>query len=160
MRPGAQVCRAPQTPSSSRLGWASASAARRGPRAGGGGRSTRLLASGSSPNPTLSAVARAWHPAVSAELLACTLQPSPETVNQVDPDVASGKAAEFARLDLVEAYFYEEEGGRRYGGLMSRRRAMKPSGETKSGRVEEVKVVPTPTPLAGSDGLPESSNRG
>jgi len=45
--------------------------------------------------------------------------------------VASGKAAEFARLDLVEAFSYVEEGSRR--GLVL-------SEEAKSGRIEDVKV--------------------
>jgi hypothetical protein len=49
----------------------------------------------------------------------------------VDPDVASGKAAEFAPLDLVQARVYEEDGSRR---------ALVQSGDDKPGRVEEVKV--------------------
>ena len=74
--------------------------------------------------------------------------------------MASGKAAEFAHADLVEAHFYEEEDGRRHGGLITRRRALKLSGETKSGRVEEVKVVPSPMRLDWSGWLPQSSYRG
>ena len=60
--------------------------------------------------------------------------------------MASGTAAEFARADLVEAFFYQDDGIRR---------SLKLSSETKSGRVEEVKVVPTPTRLTGYGGLPQ-----
>ena len=56
----------------------------------------------------------------------------------VDPDVASGKAAEFAPADLVEAHFYVEEGNRR---------SLVLSGEIKAGRVQDVKVLSEPVPL-------------
>ena len=59
----------------------------------------------------------------------------------VDPDVASGKAAEFASKDLVEARFYVEAGTRRSSVLSS---------EVKAGRVEEVKVMPEPVGPAGA----------
>ena len=62
----------------------------------------------------------------------------PETGYWVNPDVARGKAAEFVPLDLVEAHFYVEEGGRRRSVVSS---------ETKAGRVEDVKVVPEPLSL-------------
>lgn len=59
----------------------------------------------------------------------------------VDPDVASGNAAEFAPRDLVEAYFYVEE---------ENRRSLVLSSEVKAGRVEDVKVMPEPVGPAGA----------
>ncbi|KAJ1483234.1 hypothetical protein T484DRAFT_1801045 [Baffinella frigidus] len=49
----------------------------------------------------------------------------------VDPDVVSGKAPEFAPLDLVVARFYEEDG--------ANRRDLVLSGDAKAGRVQDVK---------------------
>ena len=63
----------------------------------------------------------------------------PRTGYWVNPDVASGKAAEFAPLDLVQAHFYVEDGGRRGSEVSS---------ETKAGKVEDVKVVPAPLSLS------------
>ena len=63
----------------------------------------------------------------------------PQTGYWVNPDVASGKAAEFAPLDLVQAHFYVDEGSRRGSEVSS---------ETKAGRVEDVKVVPAPLSLS------------
>ena len=59
-------------------------------------------------------------------------QISPRSGFWVDPDVATGKAAEFASGDLLEAHFFVEEGSRRRLVL---------SGETKAGRVDDVKVI-------------------
>ena len=46
--------------------------------------------------------------------------------------MATGKAAEFATSDLVEAHFFVEDG---------RRRSLVVSGETKAGRLKDVKVM-------------------